>query len=61
MIQREILLVDFTRLCGFSQGSFCKKFPISTGRNALLKAANLLQLIGNIENEARQLSLSLPS
>ena len=43
--QREILLAVFARLCRFSKGVFCRKSPISTGRNDLLKWAKLLHRI----------------
>ena len=35
--QREILLGVFTHFCRFSKGAFCRKSPISTGKNDQLK------------------------
>ena len=43
--QREILLGAFNRFCRFSKGAFCRKSPISTGRNDELKPGKLLNLI----------------
>ena len=43
--QREILLVVFTRICRFSKEAFCRRSPISTGRNGPLKPGKLLNLI----------------
>ena len=42
--QREILLAFFARFCTFSKGAFCRKSPISTGRNGRLKPGKLLDL-----------------
>ena len=42
--QREILLAVFARFAGFRKGSFCRKSPISTGRNDQLKPVKLLNL-----------------
>ena len=57
--QREVLLDVFTRFCRFSKGAFCRKSPISTGRNDRLKPDKLLNLIGHIGNKTRQFSVSL--
>ena len=42
---KEILLAVFDRFCRFSKGAFCRKSPISTGRNDRLKPVKLLNLI----------------
>ena len=39
------LVAVFARFCRFSKGAFCRKFPISTGRNGRLKPGELLNLI----------------
>ena len=43
--QREILLAVFSRFCRFSKGAFCRKSPISMGRNDQLKPGKLKSLI----------------
>ena len=42
--QREILLAVFARFCRYSKGAFCRKSPVSTGRNDRLKPGKLLNL-----------------
>ena len=39
------LLAVFARFCRFSKGAFCRKSPVSTGRNDRLKPGKLLNLI----------------
>ena len=39
------LLAVFARFCRFSGGAFCRKSPISTGRNDRLKPGKLPNLI----------------
>ena len=55
----EIVLSVFTRFCRFSKRAFCRKSPISTGRNGQLKPGKLLDLIWHIWNKMRQFSISL--
>ena len=43
--QREILLAVFALFCVPSKGAFCRKSPISTGKNDRLKPGKLLNLI----------------
>ena len=57
--QREILFTVFARFCRFPKGAFCRKSPISTGRNDRLKPGKLLNLIEQIGDKIRQFSISL--
>ena len=57
--QRETLLAVFTCFCRFSKGAFCRKSPISTGRNGRFKSGKFLNLIRHIGDKIRQLSISL--
>ena len=43
--QRQILVAVFVPFCRFSKGAFCRKSPISTGKNDRLKPGKLLNLI----------------
>ena len=56
--QREILLAVIARFCRFSKGAFCRKSPISTGRNDRLKLGKLLNLTEQIGDRIRQFSIS---
>ena len=51
---REVLLGVFNRFCRFPKGAFCRKSPISTGKNGRLKPGKLLKLIGHIGDKKRQ-------
>ena len=57
--QREVLLAVFARFCRFAKGAFCRKSPISMGRNGRLKPGKLLDPIGHIGDIIRQFLISV--
>ena len=57
--QKGIWLFVFTRVCKFSKWAFGRTSFISAGKKGRLKPGKLLNLIGHIRNETRQLSISL--
>ena len=47
------LICRFIRFWRFSRGGFCRRSPISTRRNGLLKLGKLLNVIGHIVSKTR--------
>ena len=57
--KRVTELVLFTRFCRFLGGTYCRKFPISTGRNGRLKPGKSLNITKHIGNRTTHFSTDL--
>ena len=55
----KIFFVVFACFCRCLKKPFCRKYPISTGRNDQLELCKLLNLTEHIANETRQFSVLL--